>query len=67
MKKYQFKNIIENMTISHDNIMVSFGVKSLYTSIPIEFAKCSVREAIENDPYIQIRASITNDELMELI
>ena len=47
--------------------MVSFDVKSLYTSIPIEFAKCSVREAIENDPCIKIRTSITNDELMELV
>ena len=55
------------MIIPEDNAMLSFDVNSLYTSIPLQFAKTCVRDAVENDPSIKIRTSLTNDELMKLV
>ena len=47
--------------------MVSFDVKSLYTSIPLEFAKHSVAKAISEDATISERTSLSNESLSSLI
>ena len=40
--------ILQDVTIDEDEVLVSFDVKSLYTSVPIEPALCSVRTLLEN-------------------
>lgn len=47
--------------------MVSFDVKSLYTSVPPELAMECVKSSLENDQTFKNRTSLTVDNIMELL
>jgi hypothetical protein len=51
---YDFIHRIKDITIEPDEIMVSFDVKSLFTCIPLDYAKKCVLEFIEEDEDFQI-------------
>lgn len=40
---------IKDVYIEHDEIMVSFDVKSLFTCIPLDFARTSIKEFLDKD------------------
>jgi hypothetical protein len=44
---------IRDINIEHDEVMVSFDVKSLFTCIPLNFARECVLEFLENDHEFQ--------------
>jgi hypothetical protein len=45
---------IKDIKIDHDEVMVSFDVKSLFTCIPLDFARNCIIEFIENDIDFQL-------------
>ena len=60
--------ILQDVTIDEDEVLVSFDVKSLYTSVPIEPALCSVRTLLENTSIWKgADTTITVDEVIELL
>ena len=60
--------ILQDVTIDEDEVLVSFDVKSLYQSVPIEPALCSVRTLLENTSIWKgADTTITVDEVIELL
>ena len=60
--------ILQDVTIDEDEVLVSFDVKSLYTSVPIEPALCSVRTLLETTSIWKgADSTITVDEVIELL
>ena len=50
-----------NKTIEEDEVMVSFDIQSLFTSVPRDQAAIAVEEALRNDEYLrEPRASKKN-------
>jgi hypothetical protein len=45
---------IKDIEIDHDEVMVSFDVKSLFTCIPLDYARNCILEFIENDNDFQL-------------
>ena len=44
-----FSNYIENVSIEDDEIMISFGVTSLYTNIPVIHTLNIIKDYVTND------------------
>ena len=61
------KRELENFIIPHDYALVSFDVKSLFTSIPIALATDSIGAAINADEQWQERTSLTKDDAIALV
>ena len=60
------KQELQNLNIPDDYILVSFDVKSLFTSIPVDLALSSMTNAIQNDDTLQERTGLRKDDVMEL-
>ena len=52
--------------IADDEMMVSFDVKSLYTSLPVKRTIVVVREKLEKDDDLQNRTPLTAEEISTL-
>ena len=63
---YQLKEELKDMQIPDDYDMVSFDVKALFTSIPIDLAILAVEEAITVDPLLTTRTSLNIEDIMKL-
>ena len=55
------------MTISEDEIMVSFGVVSLFTAIPVDKACTYIRTKLENDNILSDRTQLDIDDILRLL
>ena len=63
----EFVAMISDVRISSDEEMVSFDVKSLYTSLPVERALAVVRTRLRDDQTLESRTPFTADEVTELL
>ena len=59
---YQLRNILCDIKVPQDCSMVSFDVKSLFTSIPIDYAIEAITEFIETKNCI-----LDNNNMIQLI
>ena len=62
-----FVEKLKNATIEEDEIMVSFDIKSLFTSVPVDQAEIAVQEALRNDEELQERTNLKVDAIMSLV
>ena len=58
---------LKDMHIAQDEIMVSFDVKSLFTSIPKEDAFEAIRQTIEGDPEFRENNGVAQDAFLEIL
>lgn len=58
---------MNGITIPEDYALVSFDVKSLFTSIPLELAEESITSAINEDDQLMWRTSLSTSQIMELV
>ncbi|XP_037506744.2 uncharacterized protein LOC119382905 [Rhipicephalus sanguineus] len=64
---YDFIEKVRNTVLHDDEIMVSFDVKSLYTSVPIDFAVKVCTDALESDPSLPERTPLEAPDLSRLL
>jgi hypothetical protein len=60
------KNFLSHQVIPHDYSLVSFDVKSLFTSIPQDLAMDCVKDALENDDELTDRTALNTSEVCSL-
>ena len=53
---YEFVEQLKNLTMNHDECMVSFDVISLFTKIPVDVAKTIVLERLKKDDTLDDRS-----------
>ena len=63
----QFANEVANMEISDDEVMVSFDVVSLFTTIPVNKACAYIRDKLNNDNTLHLRTSLNTDDIISLL
>ena len=56
---YEFVEQLKNLTINHDECMVSSDVISLFTKIPADVAKTVVLERLKKDDTLDDRSDLT--------
>ncbi len=62
-----FLTNIEDLKLEPDEIMISFDVVSLFTSIPLDTAKRITNELLTNDYSWQTRTNLDKDDILELL
>ena len=62
-----FRELIADLTISEDEVLVSFDVKSLFTSVPVEDALTAVKETIAQDNEFETRNQISAETLIAMV
>ena len=58
---------LQDIEIADDEVMVSFDVKALFTSVPTDAAKVVISNLLENDSQLSERTNLTADTIMELV
>ena len=58
---------LQNINIDSDEVLVSFDVKSLYTSVPAMEAATAIREIINDDDLFEDHNEMTPDTFMEIV
>ena len=62
------KQFLENIVIPDDQLLVSFDVKSLFTSVPTDIAHQLVREVLmNNQDLLHQHTSLSIEEILELL
>ena len=56
-----------SVTISQDEVMVSFDVESLFTNVPVDQALMIIHEKLVHDDTLQDRTSLTPDHFTMLL
>ena len=64
---HELKDILKSFIVPENCKLLSFDVKSLYTSIPINMAIEAVADAINNDDSILSRTSLSKDDIISLV
>jgi len=64
---YDVRQFLQSKSIPDDHILVSFDVKSLFTSIPQDLALQSAVNAIENDDEFNERTAFSKQSTIKLI
>ncbi len=62
-----FLTNIKDLKLEPDEIMISFDVVSLFTSIPLDTAKRITNELLTNDDSWQTRTNLDKDDILELL
>ena len=62
-----FSNYIGNVSIEHDDIMVSFDVTSLYTNISIIDMLNIIKDYVNNDDQFTRKTTIPQDKFLDLV
>ena len=63
----KFSNYIRNVSIEDDEIMVSFGVTSLYTNISIIDTLNVIKDYVNNDDQFTRKTAIPQDKFLDLV
>ena len=66
-KKKKFVNVLADVRVSKDKELVSFDVKSLYTSLPAEWALVLVERKLKDDDMLPCRTPPAAEEIVELL
>ena len=61
---YEFVKQLKNLTINHDECMVSFDVISLFTKISVDVAKTVVLERLKKDDTLDDKSDLTLTDIM---
>ena len=61
-----FSNYIRNVLIEYDEIMISFEVTSLYSSVPIIDTLNIMKEYVNDDKFFR-KTAIPQDKFLELV
>ena len=64
---YSLVEDLREVSISNEEMLVSFDVKSLYTNIPVEDTLCIIREKLDNDPSLPDRTSLSPASICKLL
>ena len=62
-----FCNYIRNVHIEDNKIMVSFGVTSLYTNIPIIDMLNIIKDYVNNDDQFTRKMTVPQDKILDLV
>ena len=62
-----FLTNIKDLKLEPDEIMISFDVISLFTSIPLDTAKHITNELLTNDDSQETRTNLDKDDILELL
>ena len=62
---YQIKDTLKDITVPPNFVLVSFDVKALFTSIPIDFAIGAIEEALELG-YNSLNTSLGKEDIIKL-
>ena len=62
-----FRELISDIVVADDELLVSFDVKSLFTSVPVDDAMLAIREVLEADDDFEAREEVSVDTVMEMI
>ena len=62
-----FVEIVRSLRIKEDEVMVSFDVRSLYTSVSVKDALSAVAEKLDSDITLQERSGFTSETVMNLL
>ena len=60
-------SILENVQIAEDEIMVSFDIKSLFTSIPRNSAYKTISDILNQDPDFSERNNVAPEAVLEML
>ena len=63
----EFAQKIQQHTVASNEIMVSFDVKSLFTSIPVDLALTIVNERLQKDQDLAERTNMSTSNIMRLL
>ena len=63
----KFSNYIRNVSIEDDEIMVSFGVTSLYSNISIIDTLNVIKDYVNNDDQFTRKTAIPQDKFLDLV
>ena len=63
----EFAQKIQQHTVSSDEIMISFDVKSLFTSIPMDLALTIVNKRLQKDQDLAERSNMSISNIMRLL
>ena len=64
---YECVNKAKQYHLNMDKELVSFDVKSLFTSIPIDMPLTVAKAQLKNDPTLKERTMLTPDDIIELL
>lgn len=64
---YQLREELDAFKIPDNHLLISYDVKSLFTSIPLSFALESVAELIDEDVDLLNRTSLQKEDLINLV
>ena len=62
-----FSNYIRNVSTEDDEIMVSFDITSLHTSIPITDTLNMIKDYVNNDDQFTRKMAMPQDNLIDLV
>jgi len=62
-----FVQILEKQVARDNNLMVSFDVKSLFTSVPVDEALLIINNKLEHDETLELRTFLSVESIMELL
>ena len=63
----EFVHKLKQYSIADDEIMVSFDVKSLFTSIPVDLALTITKERLQQDQNLAERTNMSVSNVMKLL
>ena len=63
----EFVHELKQYSIADDEIMVSFDVKSLFTSIPVDLALTITKERLQQDQNLAERTNMSATNMMKLL
>ena len=58
---------LEEVTIEEDEVMVSYNVKSLFTSVPIDEAYAAIEKIIRADDGVKKQTGMEADAILKLL
>ena len=67
MNTDHFRELLSEIHVSEEEMLVSFDVKSLFTSVPVNDAIAVIRDIINTDKNFETHAGISSDTLLEMV
>ena len=67
MNTEHFRELLSEVTIESDEILVSFDVKSLFTSVPVDGAITAIKNTIEADVFFERDNGISVETMLNMV